>query len=166
MIIRISRPFRIMIASIPILSVIFFSCGQIESMAPTGLAVWADDGSEIACAINRYDYDGRLMMNHPVNEQCDLALYSVDGSYLRSLFTSRQIDGFTSSVEDIYFMKSKGYILIETLMYNGGGRRFEKVSLDGKITALYHTNVNTGEIAKMIPSPRGSFIARVVFGGN
>ncbi|NLE02142.1 MAG: hypothetical protein GX640_19960 [Fibrobacter sp.] len=135
-------------------------------MSPTGLAVWADDGSEIACAINQYDYDGRFLMNHPVNERYDLALYSVDGSYNRSLFTNRQIDGFTSSVESIYFMKSRGYILLETLMYNSGGRRFDKVSLDGKITPLYHVDINVNEIVKMIPSPKGSFIARVICGGE
>ncbi|MCX7727618.1 MAG: hypothetical protein N2053_12310, partial [Chitinispirillaceae bacterium] len=52
---------------------LFISCGTIEPSTPMGVAVWADDGSEIACAINRSDFDGRLFMNHEVNMRYDIA---------------------------------------------------------------------------------------------
>lgn len=93
------------ICSISILSLLLVNCGRNEPITPSGIAVWADDGSEIACAINRDDYDGRAMVNNYSNERCNLSIYSKDGTFRRSLFRNRQIDGFTSWIYDIYFMK-------------------------------------------------------------
>lgn len=133
--------------------------GGIEPADPNGIAVWADDCSEIACAINKADWDGRLFMNHTANERYDIALYSDKGTKIKTLVSERTVDGFASSVEEIYYMKTKGYILIKTLMYNCGGRRWECISLDGKITQILHLSCdNALDQVKMLPSLNGTFI--------
>jgi hypothetical protein len=144
------------------------SCGGgIEPSDPTGLAVWGDDCSEIACAINKSEYDGRLFMNHPTNERYDVALYNDKGTRLKTIVSERKIDGFESCVEEIYYMKTRGYILIKSLMYNCGGRRWERLSLDGKFTLLQHLSCDKAlDQVKMLPSLNGTFIMMAYLSGN
>ncbi len=145
----------------------FVQCGGIETSDPSGIAVWADDCSEIACAINKADWDGRLFMNHETNERYDIALYNDKGSKIKTILSERTIDGFTSSVEEIYYMKTRGYILIKTLMYNCGGRRWERISLDGKITQLHHLSCDKAlDEVKMLPSLHGTFIMMAYLSGS
>ncbi|HEX2957185.1 MAG TPA: hypothetical protein VHO70_10145 [Chitinispirillaceae bacterium] len=145
----------------------FTGCGRVEPADPTGIAVWADDCSEIACAINKADWDGRLFMNHETNERYDVALYDDKGIHLKTIVSDRTIDGFASSVEEIYYMKTKGYILIKTLMYNCGGRRWERISSDGKITTMHHIACdNALDQVKMLSSPNGTFIIMALLSGS
>lgn len=147
---------------------LFISCGSgVEPSDPTGLAVWADDCSEIACAINKSDYDGRLFMNHPTNERYDVALFNDKGTRLKTIVSERKIDGFESSAEEIYYVKTKGYILIKSLMYNCGGSRWERLSLDGKFTLLHHLSCDKAlDQVKMLPSLNGTFIMMAYRWGN
>jgi hypothetical protein len=145
----------------------FIHCGGVEPADPTGIAVWADDCSEIACAINKADWDGRLFMNHPTNEHYDIVLYNDKGVRLKTIVADRFVDGFTSCVEEIYYMKTKGYLLINTLMYNCGGRRWERISFDGTITPMHHLSCdNPLDQVKMLPSLNGTFIMMASLRGN
>ena len=129
------------------------SCGSVEPLDPTGIAVWADDCSEIACAVNKADFDGGMFANHETNERYDLVLYDSEGNREGTILSNRKVDGFTSSVESIYYMKSRGYLLVETLMYNCGGRLYEKISLEGENSRLFHLDCEKiTDKVKMVPS--------------
>jgi hypothetical protein len=143
-------------------SVLLFCTGGIEPADPTGIAVWADDCSSIVCAVNNADFDGRPLMGHSTNERYDIILYDAAGKLQSTLVSGRQIDGYASSVEEIYHMKTRGYLLVKSLMYNCGGRRFEKIALNGTITRLDHVACDAAaDNARMVPSPQGTYIARV-----
>jgi hypothetical protein len=148
-------------------SILIHCSGGIEPSDPNGIAVWADDCSEIACAINKEDWDGRLYMNHPTNERYDVALYDDKGTRLKTIVSERKIDGFESCVEEIYYIKTKGYILIKSLMYNCGGSRWERLSLDGKFTLLHHLSCDKAlDKVKMLPSLNGTFIMMAYLSGS
>ncbi len=140
------------------------SCGGITPMDPTGIAVWADDCSEIACAINKYDWDGRTFMNHETNQRYELAVFDENGARTRTVRSEQKSDGYESTVENLYFMKSKGYFLLEIMRLNCGGRVFDMVGLDGKTTRLHHVACESAVTnIDMAPSTDGTFIALVSF---
>jgi hypothetical protein len=145
----------------------FLSCGSVTPMTPTGIAAWADDCSAMACAINKYDWDGRIAMDHETNQRCDLALFDEKGNRTQTLYSDRKSGGYESKIEDLYFMKSRGYLLTQTMRYNCGGKVFEKIGLDGKTVTLFQQSCDSLiDDVSMIPSPQGTYIALVSFKWN
>jgi hypothetical protein len=160
-------------ACIPFLTLLL-SCGsQVDTKILFGLAVWADDCAAIACATNKFDLPdpGGSNFGSGYNERSDIALYRPDGSLLKTVVADRKIDNYKSEVTDIYYMKTRGYLLVKTKLIYGRAFRFEKITEDGAATRLYHFGEEKPvekvpppggeeEWIKMIPSPRGTFIVR------
>ena len=146
---------------LPVSAAPLLFCSNNQPVPPTGMPVWADDGSEIACAVNREMFDAGLFMNHETEQKYDLVLYNDQGEKVKTILSGRMVDGYTSSVEEIYYMKTRGYLLVKTLMYNSGGQLYEKIDLDGKSTRLFHLPCEaiTDKVI-MVPSPAGTFIAK------
>jgi hypothetical protein len=154
-------------------SILSLSCGsRIDTVLTDGIAVWADDCSSIACTVNKFDLPGPNANNHNgYNERSDIALYGPDGSLLKTIAADKKIDGYKSRITDIYYMKTRGYLLVKTNLIYGRAIRFEKITEDGGATRLYHFGeenpverlplpTEEDEWLRMIPSPRGTYIVR------
>jgi len=157
---------------IPLL-ILLMSCGpQVDTKIQFGLAVWADDCASIACATNKFDLPDPSGSNgNGYNERSDIALFSPEGSLLKTVVADRKIDNYKSQITDIYYMKTRGYLLVKTKLIYGRAFRFEKITEDGVATRLYHFGEEKPvekipppgeeeEWLKMIPSPRGTYIVR------
>jgi hypothetical protein len=159
-------------AFIPLL-ILLLSCGsKVDTKIQYGLAVWADDCGSIACATNKFDLPDPGGSNaNGYNERSDIALYSPEGALLKTVAADRKIDNYKSEITDIYYMKTRGYLLVKTKLIYGRAIRFEKITEDGAATRLYHFGEEKPvekisplgeeeEWLKMIPSPRGTYIVR------
>lgn len=167
MIIFIKKSYTI----IPYISYIWLSCKSISSISPTeprGLPVWSDDGSEIACAINRSDWNSGIMSNHEENWRYDINIYDSTGVINNIIYSDRHVDGYDAEVTKLFYMKKSGYLIIESNLYGGGGHVIEKYSLNGKNTALsvwrrekyYSSDIVDVEI---IPSISGQILLKSVY---
>lgn len=137
---------------------LYLNCGVgIEPQDPEGIAVWSDDHSEIACAINKSDYDNRLFMDHPTNERYDVVIYDSIGNQIKTIFSDRHTKDKIGTVLNFFYMKTRGYMLLKT------SGLIEKVSLSGNTVSLcsWTCLTDTSDI-QFIPSPSGSIVAKLI----
>ena len=150
---------------LPAGALIWFYCTGIEPLEPTGIAVWADDCSEIACAINRSDFDGSLFINHATNERYDLIICDSKGERLRTVLSNRgRESGFDYwEVNALFYMKSQGYILLKSQVSGSPSSLFELISMDNEIREIYRIeDGNLYDECFMIPSPKGTIFVRML----
>ncbi|MCP4697521.1 MAG: hypothetical protein GY862_11805 [Gammaproteobacteria bacterium] len=106
-------------------------CGAIVSKPapPNNQAVWADDGSGIAIAILSSAETG----NEPLG-----AAKTSNGTFSHQIFVQNPDGSGRTLITDarqgrngvIYYMKTQGYLVVETLLDNGGVK-YDKISLSG-----------------------------------
>jgi hypothetical protein len=120
------------------------------------LAVWADDGSEIAFIVNATEAG-------PVRHQ--VFLQNPDGSNHRIVGAVRPYQA-----TGLYYMKRGGYLVAQAAPEDGG-IQFDKIALSGKEITIFESNTpdsklcpgSNGALARhsMIPSPNGELLAHV-----
>lgn len=98
---------------------------------PEGIPVWADDGSEIACAVNKSVWYSSITSNHEGDFKYDINLCDSSGQSYKKIITARKIDGYESKVLNLYYMKTSEYLIIKSQMYGSGGKIIEKYDLNG-----------------------------------
>jgi hypothetical protein len=137
---------------------LMLQCGAgIEPQDPVGIAVWSDDRSEIACAINKSDYDSRIFKDHPTNERYDLVIYDSVGNPIKTIFSDRHRKDGTGAVASLFYMKTKGYILMKT------SGLIEMISLSGNVVPLCSwTCLKDTSGIEFIPSPSGTIVAKLI----
>lgn len=91
----------------------------------------------------------------------DIAIFDTNGNKIKTIISECKPDRYEASVEEIYYMKSKGYIILKVLRYNGGGKTVEKIMLNdySKERLFYLPVDNFTDDISFIPSPKGTFIA-------
>jgi hypothetical protein len=136
---------------------------------PTDKVVWADDGSEVAVVT----FSKNSTNSDSSNFRHKILAQNLDGSKQRTITQWRDY-----RVGQIFYMKQAGYLVVESLLENGG-RRFDQVSLDGSEIMILETPDNglqgcsdsesTGTDSRLsaqlphsvIPSPDGSRLAHI-----
>ena len=126
------------------------------------VAAWANDGSDVAILME--SYEEKLGENQNIEQRNvthQVIVQNPDASARRAITEPR--DAYASSV---YYMKTAGYFLVESRLVNGG-RRFDKVTLDGNEILLMEIpgpkpcGANIAIDDQFIPSPDGQQIAHV-----
>ncbi|EIJ42922.1 hypothetical protein BegalDRAFT_2056 [Beggiatoa alba B18LD] len=126
-------------------------------------AVWADDSSDIALVNQTYEQQGENKRNvlHKIYIQ------NADGSNKHEI-TPQARENLTG---ELYYMKQAGYLVVESLLDNGG-RQFNKLLLDGREILIIETpdkdKQPCGTDAQgvqvfhtVIPSPDGQILANI-----
>lgn len=115
-----------------LLSFLSMTCGNIKPMDPEGFGVWNSDCSAIAVAVNQADFDGRLFMNHEINERCNLFLCDTNGHIMKTIFNNRKVGGSGSIIDSLNFNKTGDTLIIYTKRMGTGLVRKEKCSLSSE----------------------------------
>ncbi len=141
--------------AIILLSLTFAGCAPIPEKGPNipDDVVWSDDGDDVA--VIEQDEDGyRIFLQKP------------DGGQRRPLSVKRP-----HKVGHVYYMKQANYLIVETLLPNGGikidkfnmtGQETPIIETKGKYQSLCPGQANPPLIDQaVLPSPDGKILAHV-----
>lgn len=149
--------------------------GEWKAVEQNNKVVWADDGSEVAIAVLRYEErepglgEGTTEKRHFTHQ---VYLQTPNHSDRKELTKSRELQN-----GNLYYMKSSGFLLVELILENGL-RRFDKVDLEGNWITLIEETSNkqyqscesqdskeTAPVKRVyyniIPSPDGKLLAHI-----
>jgi hypothetical protein len=145
---------------------LFVGACTVTQKDKVSVAVWADDGSEQAYMVVKWEELTRTLV-YKETERRDyryqLFVQDPDGSDRRALFSTRSGHGAPS----LYFMKSQGYLVygktIPTATEGLSAMQFQRLSLAGDEQAIMASTAAWQPCGAFdaIPSPDGEVIAVV-----